>query len=83
MSTNVVSGAAAEREYAKWICPTKRGFKRLSQAKTAAVASLASDATLKALYSYRCQACGQHHLTKKKHGRPLAARPKGTEGEIA
>ena len=62
--------------YARWICETKRPFQDRAAATKAAEKRLALDAALRALYTYKCPACQKLHLTKKKVGKPLAARSK-------
>lgn len=76
MSHSVVEPADVHLEYQKCICETKHKFKSREDARIAALRRVAKDAALKALYAYKCAACDQVHLTKKKTRVLLAA--KGT-----
>ena len=82
-AATVVQGAAAHLEYAKWICDTKTAHLTRGKARAKAIERLERDPTLQALYGYRCTACRTWHLTRKKNGRPLAARSKTPNAEFS
>jgi hypothetical protein len=66
--------SAEDIEYQKWICATKVKLSSKAAAGELAQKRLQKDATLKALYTYQCCACGAFHLTRKKNHNVAAAR---------